>query len=174
MRKLQTGGGMKKTRPKSPVQKLKPEMPEPEYGKTRPYTIPKPTSRYQTGGKKKPTKYYSEIAVGKGNYSKPRTEKQQKEWEEAELRMIDPSYWSKPAPKPAPKTVVKKSRTGSSLGMKSVKAGYDKNPGVTRADFVSIGKSKAKTGTSKKKAMGGMSMTKLANMKKGGKCKYGC
>ena len=77
-----------------------------------------------------------------------------------------------------PKTTVKKKmKSGGSLGMKSVNAGFDKNRGVTKADFVAIGKGTAKYGTSKKKAMGGMSMSKLANMKKGGKtakCKYGC
>jgi hypothetical protein len=48
---------------------------------------------------------------------------------------------------------VKKSKNGSSLGMKSVKSGYDNNSGVTRADFVAIGKGKAKSGTKMK--MGG-------------------
>ena len=51
---------------------------------------------------------------------------------------------------------IKKAQNGTSLGMKSVKAGYDNNKGVTRADFVSIGKGKAKMGKSVKK------------------CKYGC
>jgi hypothetical protein len=68
----------------------------------------------------------------------------------------------------------KKAKTGSSLGMKSVKSGYDKNPGVTRADIIVAAKGKAKNGTSKKKAQSGLSMTKMANLKKGGKCKYGC
>ena len=58
--------------------------------------------------------------------------------------------------------VMKKAKDGSSLGMKSVKAGYDNNSGVTRADFVSMGKGEAKNGASMKK--GGM-------MKK---CKNGC
>ena len=43
-----------------------------------------------------------------------------------------------------------KSKNGTSLGMKSVKAGYDKNPGVTRADIISAAKmkaGKAKNGT---------------------------
>ena len=51
---------------------------------------------------------------------------------------------------------VKKSKNGSSLGMKSVKAGFDKNPGVTRADIITAAKGKAKSGASMKK------------------CKYGC
>ncbi len=94
---------------------------------------------------------------------------------------------------------VKKAKSGTSLGMKSVKAGYDKNPGVTRADFVSIGKGKAQNGKKLiKSGVKGMSendkvkkgITKLvpsssqikANVmppkkKMGGsmkKCKYGC
>lgn len=63
------------------------------------------------------------------------------------------------------------------LGMKSVKAGYDNNKGVTRADFVSIGKGEAKKGTKMKKAMMGVDMMQSPMMKKGGamkKCKYGC
>jgi len=101
-------------------------------------------------------------------------------------------------------SMMKKSKDGSSLGMKSVKAGYDSNPGVTRADFVSIGKGEAKNGTkmkmggamakqaavaiamkkagkSPKKKMGyggeAASMVPPSMMKKGGmmkKCKYGC
>ena len=50
----------------------------------------------------------------------------------------------------------KKAKNGTSLGMKSVKAGFDKNPGVTRADIITAAKGKAKNGTSMKK------------------CKYGC
>jgi hypothetical protein len=71
-----------------------------------------------------------------------------------------------PSKKSVGKTIGKlnKAKSGSSLGMKSVKAGFDKNPGVTRADFVSIGKGQAKKGAKigAKKMMGG------------GKCKYGC
>jgi hypothetical protein len=39
---------------------------------------------------------------------------------------------------------MKKAKSG--LGMKSVKSGYDNNSGVTRADFVAIGKGKAQNG----------------------------
>lgn len=39
-----------------------------------------------------------------------------------------------------------KAKAGKSLGMKSVKAGYDKNPGVTRADIIVAAKKKAKYG----------------------------
>jgi hypothetical protein len=58
----------------------------------------------------------------------------------------------------------KKAKSGTSLGMKSVKAGFDKNPGVTRADIIVAGKGQAKKGAKigAKKMMGG------------GKCKYGC
>lgn len=44
------------------------------------------------------------------------------------------------------KPVKNKMKNGSSLGMKSVKAGYDKNPSVTRADII----------TAAKKAQGGI------------------
>jgi hypothetical protein len=57
---------------------------------------------------------------------------------------------------------------------------FNKDGKITKKDVL-IGRGvlpkTAKKGTSKKKAMGGMSMSKLANMKKGGKtakCKYGC
>ena len=49
-------------------------------------------------------------------------------------------------------TNVPKSKNGSSLGMKSVKAGFDKNPGVTRADIITAAKGKAKNGKPVKKA----------------------
>lgn len=74
----------------------------------------------------------------------------------------------------------------SALGMKSVKAGFDKNPGVTRADIIVAAKKQAKGGANlkkqaataiamkkagkkPKKAMGGYKM-----MKMGGKCRGGC
>ncbi len=88
-----------------------------------------------------------------------------------------PDYTKKPAKKAASKVVPKKpikAKKGTSLGMKSVKAGYDKNPGVTRADVIVAAKGKAKKGSSLKKAKAGISMTRMANLKKGGKCKYGC
>ena len=37
---------------------------------------------------------------------------------------------------------IAKAKAGKSLGMKSVKAGYDNNPGVTRADIISAAKMK--------------------------------
>jgi len=84
--------------------------------------------------------------------------------------------------------------------MKSVKSGYDNNSGVTRADFVAIGKGKAKSGTkmkmggkmakqaataiamkkagkTPKKMQYGGAAASMAPMKAGGKmakCKYGC
>jgi hypothetical protein len=57
---------------------------------------------------------------------------------------------------------VSKAKSGTSLGMKSVKAGFDKNPGITRADIITAATKKAKSG---------------AKMKMGGKmtkCKDGC
>ena len=47
---------------------------------------------------------------------------------------------------------VAKAKNGSSLGMKSVKAGFDKNPGVTRVDIITAAKGKAKNGKPVKKA----------------------
>jgi hypothetical protein len=77
---------------------------------------------------------------------------------------------------------IKKAQNGtkakSSLGMKSVNAGYDDNSGVTRADFVSIGKGKAKNGTSVpknnsvSKNIGNLNKAKSGKSMK--KCKYGC
>lgn len=82
------------------------------------------------------------------------------------------------------KNSVKKAKTGTSLGMKSVKAGFDNNPGVTRADIITAAKGKAKSGASVKKAKSGTKMKKAMMgamakpiMKAGGKmtkCKYGC
>lgn len=54
---------------------------------------------------------------------------------------------------------MKKAKSGSSLGMKSVKAGYDKNPGVTRADIIVAGKKQAKKGMKVKKAENGFRAT---------------
>jgi hypothetical protein len=72
---------------------------------------------------------------------------------------------AKPAAAPVKKAApAKKMKSGGTLGMKSVKAGYDKNPGVTRADIIVAAKGQAKYGGKVK-------------MKKGGKmkaCKYGC
>ena len=44
-----------------------------------------------------------------------------------------------------------KAKSGTSLGMKSVKAGFDKNPGVTRADVIVAAKGQAKKGMKVKK-----------------------
>jgi hypothetical protein len=49
----------------------------------------------------------------------------------------------------------KKMKDGGSLGMKSVKAGFDKNPGVTRADIITAATKKAKSGSKIKKAQDG-------------------
>ena len=119
--------------------------------------------KYQTGGIKKPK-------------SKPVSSK---------------PVMEEPYGKTRPTGFKPKYKSGGNLGMKSVKAGFDKNPGITRADVIVAAKGKAKGGTalkkqaaiaiamkkagkSPKKAKGGISMTRMANMKKGGKCKYGC
>lgn len=74
---------------------------------------------------------------------------------------------------------MKKAKSGASLGMKSVKAGYDSNPGVTRADIIVAAKKKAKSGAAlKKQAATAIAMKKAGKSPKkmmgGGKCKYGC
>lgn len=78
---------------------------------------------------------------------------------------------------------MKKAKNGTSLGMKSVKAGFDNNPGVTRADIITAATKKAKSGAKLKKqaataiAMKKAGKTPKAMMKSGGsmkKCKYGC
>lgn len=86
--------------------------------------------------------------------------------------------------KSAPK---KKMKEGGSLGMKSVKSGYDNNPGVTRADIIVAAKGKAKSGAtlspSKKsvssklasyKNVIGKNYSKAKSGAKMSKCKYGC
>lgn len=60
---------------------------------------------------------------------------------------------------------IKKYQTGgksSSLGMKSVKAGYDKNPGVTRADIIVAAKKEANHGAKMKKAQDGATTPKVS------------
>lgn len=49
---------------------------------------------------------------------------------------------SSPIPAGVPMPKGPKAKNGTSLGMKSVKAGYDSNPGVTRADIISAAKMK--------------------------------
>lgn len=71
------------------------------------------------------------------------------------------------AKKAAPK---KKMKAGGELGMKSVKAGYDENPGVTRADIIVAAKKKANYGAKMMK-MGGAAAKQAAiaiSMKKAG------
>lgn len=55
-------------------------------------------------------------------------------------------------------------KLGGGLGMKSVNSGYDNNSGVTRADFVAMGKGQAKMGGSYKK--GGTIPKKMIKKKK--------
>jgi len=92
-------------------------------------------------------------------------------------KMLDPKT-NKNYPKSKSGKTISKAKNGTSLGMKSVKAGFDKNPGVTRADIITAATKKAKTGTSvpKKnsvsKNIGNLNKAKSgASMKK---CRYGC
>jgi len=54
---------------------------------------------------------------------------------------------------------VSKMAKGGSLGMKSVKSGYDSNPGVTRADIIVAAKKEAKSGKKIKKAKSGATLS---------------
>jgi hypothetical protein len=95
---------------------------------------------------------------------------------------FEKKFGNKPAMKMGGK--MKKAKEGTSLGMKSVKAGFDKNPGVTRADVIVAAKGQAKKGKMVKKAMAKkapmMAKAPMSSpmMKKGGKmtkkCAYGC
>jgi hypothetical protein len=67
---------------------------------------------------------------------------------------------------------VTKAKNGTSLGMKSVKAGFDKNPGVTRADIITAAKGKAKSGATVKKAQNGTLQPMGKNSRKVGEGKY--
>jgi len=67
---------------------------------------------------------------------------------------------------------IKKMQSGgkSSLGMKSVKAGFDKNPGVTRADIIVAAKKEAKSGAKVKKAQVGSKVAlRTAQLKRVGR-----
>jgi hypothetical protein len=70
-------------------------------------------------------------------------------------------------------TVKKSMKSGGELGMKSVKSGYDKNPGVTRADIIVAAKKEAKSGAKMPKAKSGAALKKQAaiaiSMKEDGK-----
>jgi hypothetical protein len=73
---------------------------------------------------------------------------------------------------------IKKAQGGTSLGMKSVKAGFDNNPGVTRADIITAATKKAKTGTTIPKKNSVSKNIGNLNKAKSGKsmktCKGGC
>jgi hypothetical protein len=73
---------------------------------------------------------------------------------------------------------VTKAQNGTSLGMKSVKAGFDKNSGVTRADIITAATKKAKTGTTVPKNNSVSKNIGNLNKAKSGKsiktCRGGC
>lgn len=80
------------------------------------------------------------------------------------------------------KPILGGAKNGTSLGMKSVKAGVDNNSGITRADIITAGKQnagKAKNGVnyaSAAKVVGLSSKSTKTKMKKGGSmgnCKGG-
>jgi len=105
---------------------------------------------------KKPAKAQTGKDVPKGYVRGEMTgklisKKKADDWNKSVTESMNEQYFSRPEnlkygkskTKPAPK---KKMKEGGSLGMKSVKAGYDKNPGVTRADIIVAAKGKAKYG----------------------------
>ena len=75
-----------------------------------------------------------------------------------------PVEYAKAKAKAKPK---KKAKNGTSLGMKSVKAGFDKNPGVTRADIIVAAKRKAQNG----KKIDSLAAADLKKMKESRKLK---
>lgn len=79
---------------------------------------------------------------------------------------------SSPIPAGVPMPKGPKAKNGTSLGMKSVKAGYDNNPAITRADIISAAKKKAQYGAKVaakkpiKKAQNGMKTVDLPQVTK--------
>lgn len=121
--------------------------------------------KYQMGGKaKKPVKYYSEKAVGKGDFSKPRTEKEQKKWEADELKMVD--YSGRPSADTTSRKVkkpVKKMKSGGKTF-----PDLNKDGKVTKADvLVGRGVIKAKKGVKLKKAQDGTKTPPKVNLRTG-------
>jgi hypothetical protein len=128
----------------------------------------KTIKKAQTGVKQKPA---AKSPVKKG----PRRTTSGMWVDEDKFQPPFPVKYADEKPKVKAKVVKPKAKNGTSLGMKSVKAGFDKNPGVTRADIITAAKGKAKSGTKMKKAMAGTMAKPM--MKMGGKmtkCKYGC
>jgi len=128
----------------------------------------KTIKKAQTGVKQKPA---AKSPVKKG----PRRTTSGMWVDEDKFQPPFPVKYADEKPKVKAKVVKPKAKNGTSLGMKSVKAGFDKNPGVTRADIITAAKGKAKSGTKMKKTMAGTMAKPM--MKSGGKmtkCKYGC
>ena len=115
-------------------------------------TMKKPMKKAQNGGKTYPLKGVETPTPGSinGQRGVPLSKNIQDGIKSGKLNKDGTT--KNPFPKKKMGGVMKKAQ----LGMKSVKAGYDNNEGVTRADFVSIGKGEAKKGAAMKK------------------CKYGC
>jgi hypothetical protein len=152
--------------------------------------------KYTTGGKKpvkKSAKYTDEY--GKPESAKAAAARDKRLTESigqyGGIDYIRKQMGSEPKAAPAKKSLPTSTRAVASstyvkkpIVKKKMKKGgsFDLNKdGKTTFKDVLIGRGvlpkTAKHGASKKKAMGGMSMSKLANMKKGGKtakCKYGC
>jgi hypothetical protein len=139
---------------------------------------------------KKPVKKYVPTAKEKKNLKDAKEQKNMRPPFTSEERKKMPRVGSMGTAKNGKN--IKKAKTGTSLGMKSVKAGFDNNPGVTRADIITAAKGKAQNGkkmtNSQIKTNVTLPKTKTKNInafqgKKGmlaksgtsmKKCKYGC
>jgi len=117
---------------------------------------------------KKPVKKYVPTAKEKKNLKDAKEQKNMRPPFTSEERKKMPRVGSMGTAKNGKN--IKKAKTGTSLGMKSVKAGYDKNPGVTRADIITAATKKAKTGTiipkknSVSKNVGNLNKAKFGDM----------
>jgi hypothetical protein len=127
-------------------------------------TVKKSMKKYQAGGPVASKKKAVVDSVDSEMFPGKRIPKSKSNYENGNYsKMLNP-----PKKAAVPK---KKMKAGGELGMKSVKAGYDKNPGVTRADIIVAGKKEAKHGAKMMK-MGGAAAKQAAiaiAMKKAGK-----
>jgi hypothetical protein len=138
------------------------------------------------GVKQPPVKKKSLTDMQRDEMGKPVSAAEKKKQQSDELKMVDYSgRKSMRRPVSVPK---KKMKSGGSfpdlnkdgkVTKKDVLIGRGVLPktakkGAALKKQAAVAIAMKKAGKSPKKAMGGMSMSKLANMKKGGKCKYGC
>jgi len=148
-------------------------------------TMKKPAKKMQTGGSTKPT--YKNLGLARSASNKeesrdtntPATKKDSLDYKkgfemgrkgykpnplrikyEGKNQYEEKGRWEGQNTKKKTGGSIKKAQGGTSLGMKSVKAGFDKNSGVTRADIIVAGKEKAKVGAKIKKSVSKMKTCK--------------